>query len=106
MDADFPKKRSGAMYAGVPRIIPARVVVDGSPLVSRAIPRSSRTRRSSCSSQNTFSGFTSRCTSPESCSMASAPATSSNSATARASGMGPAARRSASVLPRSRGIAM
>ena len=71
---------SGARYATVPNTVP--VVVDVTSVTARARPKSATLMRPSAA-MSTFSGLTSRCTSPARCAAASA--SSTRSATSSAS---------------------
>jgi len=78
------------MYCGVPSIIVECVA----PSMMRAIPKSVSIAASSDSLSSTFSGFTSRCTTPARCAACNAPASWAPHAATPAGSIDPRARSS------------
>jgi len=72
-----PAACSGLMYTGVPTAIPSPVLPGpGSVAIARAMPKSASMARPVARSSSTFSGLTSRCTTPAPPAASSAAATS------------------------------
>ncbi len=96
---------SGAMYAGVPTVVPEAVARrSASP---RAMPKSiTFTRSTTPPGRNRFEGLTSRCTTPSACAAARASATARPSAMVSSVESRPRARRTARSSPSSHSMAI